>query len=226
MSSELNYRMARLRQAEYMRQAEDSLRVHAALPARSANAPVCEAGVTFSATTRSVVTTDGTRLSVRQVGPDDRSRLAILFERLSLESRHRRFLSPKPKVGLRELTFLADVDGYCHDAIAAVDDRDGSIVGTARYVRYPDRRNVADVAIEVVDGFHRMCVGAALAGLTIARARASGLAVLTATTLWDNHAARALLRRHGFRGVGRDGGAVEYELALHPLTSASDGLLS
>lgn len=175
---------------------------------------VCEAGVTFSATTRSVVMRDGTRLSVRQVGPGDRSGLAILFERLSLESRHRRFLSPKPKVGLRELTFLADVDGYCHDAIAAVDDRDGAIVGTARYVRYPDRRNVADVAIEVVDEFQGMCVGAALAGLTIQRARANGVAVLTATTLWDKHGARRLLRRHGFRAVGRDGGEIEYALAL------------
>src|ERR1700743_1091604 len=127
----------------------------------------CEAGVTFAATTRSVMTSDGTPLAGRQGGPDDRSGLAILFERLSLESRHRRFLSPKPQVSVKELTFLADVDGYCHDAIAAVDDRDGSIVGTARYVRHTGRCNVADVAIEVADEFHRMCVGAALAGLTI-----------------------------------------------------------
>ena len=186
----------------------------------------CEAGVTFAATTRSVMTSDGTPLSVRQVGPDDRSGLAILFERLSLESRHRRFLSPKPQLSLRELTFLADVDGYCHDAIAAVDDRDGSIVGTARYVRYADRRDVAEVAIEVLDAFQQMCVGTALAGLTIERARANGVAVLTATTLSDNHGARRLLRHHGFRAVGRAGGEIEFELALDALTSASDGLAS
>jgi RimJ/RimL family protein N-acetyltransferase len=181
---------------------------------------VCEAGATFSATTRSVVTSDGTRFSVRQIEPADRSGLATLFERLSLESRHRRFLSPKPTVSLRELTFLTDIDGYCHDAIAAVDDRDGSIVGTARYVRHADRQNAADVAIEIVDEFHRICLGAALTELTIERARANDVAVLTATTLWDNHGARALLRHHGFRAVGRAGGEIEYELALDPLISA------
>ena len=68
--------------------------------------------------------------------------------------------------------------------------------------------------------------GSSLAGLTIQRARANGVAVLTATTLWDNHGARRLLRRHGFRAVGRDGGEIEYALALHPLTPASDGLVS
>ncbi len=152
---------------------------------------VCEAEVTFSATTGEVVTSAGRRLSVRQLGPSDRSGLARLFDRLSPESRYRRFLSPKPRLSSRELTFLTEVDGCRHDAIAAVDDRDGSIVGTARYVRHADRRHVADFAIEVVDEFQRMCVGTALAGLTIHRARANGVAALTARTLWDNHGARA-----------------------------------
>jgi RimJ/RimL family protein N-acetyltransferase len=200
MNSELNYRRAQVRQAEYAREADEWRRA-------------------VSATTHGVVTSDGRRLSVRQLGPSDRSGLARLFDRLSPESRYRRFLSPKPRLSSRELTFLTEVDGCRHDAIAAVDDRDGSIVGTARYVRHADRHHVADFAIEVVDEFQRVCVGTALAGLTIRRARANGVAALTATTLWDNHGARALLRRHGFRAVERDGGEIEYELALEPVTS-------
>jgi RimJ/RimL family protein N-acetyltransferase len=205
MNPELNYRMAQVRQAEYARQAEEWRRA-------------------LSATTRGVVTSDGRRLSVRQLGPSDKRGLVRLFDRLSPESRHRRFLSPKPRLAPRELTFLTEVDGYRHDAIAAVDDRDGSIVGTSRYVRHADRQHVADFAIEVVDEFQRRCVGTALAGLTIQRARANGVAALTARTLWDNHGARALLRRYGFRAVGRDGGEIDYELPLEPLTSAPHGL--
>ncbi|HXD65971.1 MAG TPA: GNAT family N-acetyltransferase [Solirubrobacteraceae bacterium] len=144
-----------------------------------------------------------------------------LFDRLSPESRHRRFLSPKPTLGPRELTYLTEIDHCHHEAIAAIDERDGSILGTARYVRHDSRENVAEVAIEVVDELHRMCIGSTLAGLTIQRARTNGVTLLTATTLWDNRAARALLAQHGFRAVERHRGEIEYELVLEPLTPAS-----
>jgi RimJ/RimL family protein N-acetyltransferase len=162
----------------------------------------------------SLVACDGTRISLRQVGAEDRDGLAALFARLSPQSRHQRFLSPKRELTATELTFFTDVDHLSHEAIVAVDPRDNSIVGIARYVRDADRAAVAEVAIEVADAFQRMGIGTALAGLTIQHAHANGLRFLTATTLWDNRAARGLLRQQGFRARQSHGGEIEHQLKL------------
>ena len=99
---------------------------------------------------------DGTRFSLRQVGAGDRAGLAALFARLTPESRYQRFLSPKRELTPRELTFFTDIDHLNHEAIAAVDQRDDSIVAVARYVRDATRADVAELAIEVADAFQRM----------------------------------------------------------------------
>jgi RimJ/RimL family protein N-acetyltransferase len=142
--------------------------------------------------TDTLLVADGTRLLLRPIGPDDRDRVAALFDRLSPQSRYRRFLSPKPEVTPRELERLANVDHTNHEAIAAVDPRDDSIVGVARYVRDEDGGDVAEGAIEVADAFRRMGIGTALASLTIQHPHANGLTSLTATTRWENRAARGL----------------------------------
>jgi RimJ/RimL family protein N-acetyltransferase len=160
------------------------------------------------------VLSDGRRLRFRPVTADDRDRLAGLFARLSFESRYRRFLSPKPELTPRELAFLTDVDHVGHEAIAAIDHSDGAMVGVARYVRVPDRVGVAAVAVEVVDELHRMGVATALAERLLERARANGFALLIATTLDENRAARALLRRFRFRPLTRHGIEIELELEL------------
>lgn len=157
---------------------------------------------------------DGTRISLRQVHAEDRDRLAALFARLSPQSRYWRFLSPKRELTVTELTFFTDVDHLSHEAVVAVDPGDDSIVGIARYVGDAARAGVAEVAIEVADAFQRMGIGTALADLTIQHARANGLRFLTATTLWENRAARGLLRHHGFLVRQSHGGAIEHELNL------------
>ena len=169
-----------------------------------------------AAATDVLVLADGTRLRFRPLGSDDRDRLAGLFARLSFESRRRRFLSAKPALTPRELAFLTDIDHVGHEAIAAVDQRDGSLVGVARYVRVADRPGVADVAVEVVDGKQNMGVGTALVARVLDRARANGFARLTATTLWENRPARALTRRLGFRARASRGPEIELELELNP----------
>ena len=140
--------------------------------------------------------------------------MAALFARLTPESRHRRFFSPKPELTPLELTYFTDIDHVNHEAFAAVDERDDSIVGVARYVGDAHQAGVADVAIEVADAFHRMGIGTALASLTIHHAHANGFTLLTATTLWDNHAARRLLRHDGFRARHSRGSEIEHQLKL------------
>jgi len=63
-----------------------------------------------------------------------------------------------------------------------------------------------------------MGIGTALTTLMIQHAHASGLKSLTATTLWENRAARGLLRHHGFRGRRSRGPEIEHELKLEELT--------
>ena len=152
-----------------------------------------------------LVLPDGTRLRLRPLGSEDRDGLAALFARLSPESRYRRFLSPKPNLTDRELVYLTNTDRFHHEAIAAVDPRDGSIVGVGRYVRYPDRPDVAEVAFEVADELQSMGIGTALATHIVRHARATGVALLTATTLWANGPARAMLRRFEFRARASQG---------------------
>ena len=163
-----------------------------------------------------VILAGATRISLRPVSAGDQAALAGLFARLSPASRHRRFLSAKPRLTARELAYFTDIDHCDHEAIAAVDVLDNSMVGVARYVRHADRADAAEVAIEVADAFHRSGIGTALALRTIELAQANGIRLLTATTLWENRAARGLLSLHGFHARGSSGGAISYELRLEP----------
>lgn len=137
-----------------------------------------------------------------------------MHARLSPESQLSRYLRPKPVLTPKELAFLTDIDHVGHEALAAVDRRDGSIIGTARYVEHGGRPGVADVAVEVIDEHQRLGIGTALASAVIERARENGFVLLTATTLWENRPARALLRRLRFHPLGSNRGELELELAL------------
>ena len=160
------------------------------------------------------VLADGTRVQLRPLGSADRDGLAALFARLSPESRYRRFLSPKPALTPRELVYLTTIDRFHHEAVAAVDPRNGSIIGVGRYDRFPDRPSVAEVGFEVADELQNMGLGTALARHVVQHARAHGVTLLTAATLWDNRPARAILRGLGFRACASDGSVIELELEL------------
>jgi RimJ/RimL family protein N-acetyltransferase len=153
---------------------------------------------------------NGGQFWLRPLSVSDREALRTLFARLSPESRRRRFFTLKPHLSARELTYFTDIDHVRHEAIAAIDLEDGSLIGVARYVMWPERAGAAEVAIEVADDFQSNGVGLMLAEALIRRARENDINLLTATTLWENHAARALARRVGFRA--RSSGAHEIEL--------------
>jgi RimJ/RimL family protein N-acetyltransferase len=171
--------------------------------------------------TDELVLGDGTRLTFRALDSNDRDGVAALFARLTPESRRTRFLAPKHELTPRELAYLTDIDHVQHEAIAAVDQQNGAIVGISRYAHVFDRARVAEVAVAVADELQRMGIGTALATRTVQRARANGFTLLTATTLWENRAARALLRRLGFRGRSSHGSELELELELDPQPPSS-----
>ena len=161
-----------------------------------------------------LVLSDGTRLRLRPLTRDDRDELLSLFHRLSEESRWRRFMSPKPTLAPRELDYLTDIDHVSHEAFAAVDERDGSLAGVARYIRHAGTQTSAELAVEVADELQRRGIGTALCVRVVERARDNGFTVLTATALWSNQPARRLLRRLGFHARRSQGREIELALVL------------
>jgi RimJ/RimL family protein N-acetyltransferase len=164
---------------------------------------------------------EGRPVTVRPLDAGDRDELLRLFLRLSPESRRRRFLGPKEELSERELDVLADVDHISDEALVAVDVRDGSIIGVARYAGFQNTPGVADVAIAVADEFQGLGVGTVLASCLMQRARANRVDALVATTLWENRPARALMRRLGFVARASHGDQIELELRCFGSTGSA-----
>lgn len=175
---------------------------------------VMRSGVDRASARDALVLSDGTRLRLRPLTRDDRDGLLCLFHRLSAESRWRRFMSPKPSLAPRELDYMTDIDHVAHEAFAAVDERDGSLVGVARYVRHTGTETTAELAVEVADELQRRGIGTALCMRVIERAQENGFTVLTATALWENQPARRLLRGLGFLARRSQGREIELALVL------------
>ena len=157
---------------------------------------------------------DGARLRERPIVPADREPLADAFDRLSDRSRRQRFLGPKPRLSARELDYLTDVDHVTHEALVAIDETTGEIVGVGRYATGRDGGAGADMALAVVDPWQRRGIGHGLAVRIVERARANGITRLTGTALADNLHVRSLLERIGFRVRSVSAGVVEVELEV------------
>ena len=155
---------------------------------------------------------DGARLRVRPIVPADREPLADAFDRLSDQSRRQRFLAPKPRLSSRELDYLTDVDHVTHEALVAIDETTGDIVGVGRYATGSDGGAAADLALIVADAWQRRGIGHGLAVRLLERARANGITRMTGTALAENRRVRSLLDRLGFRVRSVSAGVVEVEL--------------
>ncbi len=166
------------------------------------------------AASETAATAYGIPVELRPLTRADRGRLAAAFARMSERSRYRRFLGPKPRLSGAELTYLTDVDHRTHEALAAIDPGDGSIVGVARYAVEQDAPGTADVAFFVVDAWQGQGIATLLGTRLLRRAQANGIARLTATTFADNRAARAVLRKLGFTATGIGAGVVELTRAM------------
>jgi len=157
---------------------------------------------------------DGALLRVRPIVPADREPLADAFGRLSDRSRRQRFLGPKPRLSARELDALTDVDHVSHEALVAIDEATGQIVGVGRYATGGGGGSEAAMALVVTDAWQRRGIGHGLAVRLLERARANGIARLTGSTLIDNLRARSLLARLGFSITAVSGDVIDLELDL------------
>jgi RimJ/RimL family protein N-acetyltransferase len=167
-------------------------------------------------TGRPVVLRDGSTVLIRQVQSADVPLLADGFARLSARSRQLRFLTPKKELSPAELRYFTDVDHHDHEALGALDHTDGRGVGTARYVRDADDPQAAEIAVTIVDDWQGRGLGTELLAQLSERARSEGIRRFTALVAADNPAMAGLLRNAQADLVGREPGALQYEITLGP----------
>lgn len=153
---------------------------------------------------------------LRSISPRDRRRLAASFERLSEESRYRRFFTAKEKLSAAELDYFVDVDHGDHEAIIAIDPSGGDLLGVARYVRSNHEVDVAEVAVTVADDWQKRGLGRALLDRLTYRARRQGIRKFSALVQTDNLASLGLLETVGDNQRRLDGGLVEIVIELPP----------
>ncbi len=156
--------------------------------------------------------TDGTQIRIRQISPDDREALAAGFERLTPESRYRRFFSAVPELSEEQLDYLTQIDHRDHEALVAIDESTGDGIGVARFVRIDAR--AAEPAIVVADEWHRRGVAGHLLDALAHRAREEGIRRFIAPVLAENTAAFAALQRLGSTDREQLGPEVEVTVDL------------
>src|SRR5436190_2504164 len=134
---------------------------------------------------------DGTELLVRQLRPSDKRLLAEGFERLSPESRYRRFFRPLDRLSTRDLDYLTEIDHRDHEALAAIDVQTGDLVAVARYVRGAEP-HLAEVSVVVGDPWQQRGVATLLLERLVERARAAGVTHFVALVMSENSEALRL----------------------------------
>jgi GNAT superfamily N-acetyltransferase len=158
---------------------------------------------------------DGSHVRVRQGHRSDRDLLLRGFERLSPESRYRRFLAPMPELTEGMVRYLTEIDHHDHEALIALDEETGEGIGVARYVRDQDRPEVAEVAVTVIDDWQGRGLGTLLLEVISARGREEGVTTFTALMLATNEEMMDLLKRlDPVRIVDRETGRVEIEAPI------------
>jgi RimJ/RimL family protein N-acetyltransferase len=163
-----------------------------------------------------VILRDGSSIFIRPIEPGDKSAIVSGFERLSPESRYRRFFSPLQRLSERDLVYLTEVDHHDHEALIARNEHHEPI-GVARFVRGGDPHK-AEVAVVVVDEWQGRGVATALLTQLADRARHEGVRVFTATILAENRDALGLMEALGDpRRVGAPSTTTELEMELPPL---------
>lgn len=155
---------------------------------------------------------DGSRITLRPIEPDDRATLAAGFERLSPESRYRRFFGPVAQLRERDLDYLTRVDHHDHEAIVAVDPATAQGVGVARYVRTGPE--VAEPAMVVADDWQGRGLARLLLDALAERAAEEGVRRFEAPVLAGNDAAISALERLGHTTRHSAGREIQLRIEL------------
>jgi GNAT superfamily N-acetyltransferase len=136
---------------------------------------------------------DGSEIAVRPIRPEDKGAIVAAFERLSPESRYRRFFAPLQRLTQGDLAYLTEVDHHDHEALIAFAADSGEPVGVARFIRTAAPEE-AEVAVTVVDDWQGRGAASALLECLVERAREEGVERFLALVLSENKEALELFR--------------------------------
>jgi RimJ/RimL family protein N-acetyltransferase len=138
----------------------------------------------------------GREVLIRPIEAADGPALTAAYERLSDESKYRRFLAAKPHLSRRDVAYLTRIDGDRHLALVAMSkERPDDIIGVVRFVRLPEDPDTAEFAIVIGDTYQNDGLGSALMRRLAEAATDRGVKRLRGTMLADNIGAHKLTRR-------------------------------
>jgi RimJ/RimL family protein N-acetyltransferase len=157
---------------------------------------------------------NGRQVSIRPVQADDGPRLSLAYDRLSPETKYRRFLAVKPRLTEGDVRYLTSADGNDHVALLATPAGDPElIIAVGRFVRIEEDPRAAELAIVVGDPYQGEGLGTELLARLADAALARGIERLKATVLADNVPVHRLLR-HGVARERHLGPIDEVEIEL------------
>jgi RimJ/RimL family protein N-acetyltransferase len=159
----------------------------------------------------------GREVLIRPIRISDGPGLRAAYERLSPESKYRRFLAPKPYLSASDARYLVELDWTNHYAlVAARVDRPDWIMAVGRFVRLADDPGAAELAIVVGDPFRREGLATEIIDRLIEAATERGITRFAATSLAENEPARRLIRsiRPGGVRSQRRGTLEEFDVDL------------
>jgi RimJ/RimL family protein N-acetyltransferase len=169
---------------------------------------------------RTLELTDGTKVLVRPIVPEDEPLLHEAVAAMSERTVYFRFFSPLKRMPDALAHRLAVVDYNDRFALVATDKPRGKerIVGVARYDRVVNTE-VAEVAVAVIDEFQRRGLGSALMTILGKVATEHGIKTFTLIVLPENQQMLGLLRKMGWIHRAKLSGGVydiSFELPVLP----------
>jgi RimJ/RimL family protein N-acetyltransferase len=146
---------------------------------------------------RAVVLSDGTRVFIRPIRPDDERRLAELYSRLGERTAYQRFFTLRRTLPAAWFHSFANVDYRRRLALVAEHDTRGGreLVGVGRY-EPTEQEDTAEVAFVVEDGWQGRGLGSVLVDEVLGAAAARGIRRFRAYVLADNNRMLHLLAGH------------------------------
>lgn len=147
---------------------------------------------------------DGSPVSIRPIRADDKPMEQDFVQRLSADSRYKRFMSTLKELPPGKLKYLTEIDYVRHLALVAIIQHDGQDVeiGVARYVAGPSG-DECEFAIAIDDAWQGSGVAGILMLSLIDAAKARGMKTMEAFILASNDKMIKFARQLGFE-VRRD----------------------
>jgi RimJ/RimL family protein N-acetyltransferase len=180
----------------------------------------------------SVALNNGSSVRIREVTPEDRHLLEIGYDHLSEQSRYFRFLASRHDLTPSELDVFTAFNGPDHVAVGALctDTPMPEPIGIARYVRLPDQKHTAEIAVTIVDTYQRQGLGHILLGVLTKFARHNEISEFYALVHRDNTAMLGLLGQFGGKQHPLDSTEIEVRIPIvshdtkHPTSSVDEAI--